>query len=47
MVDTTEGGQACIRFLKENQLGRVTVIVLDQVRASITFTVSFIWYDLC
>jgi len=32
VVDTTEGAQACISFLRENNIGRTSFIVLDQVR---------------
>jgi structural maintenance of chromosome 4 len=31
VVDTTEGGQACVQFLKDNQLGRATFVILDKV----------------
>lgn len=31
VVDTTEGGQACVQYLKDNQLGRATFVILDKV----------------
>ena len=32
MVDTTEDAQAAVEFLRENNLGRATFIVLDKVQ---------------
>jgi structural maintenance of chromosome 4 len=31
VVDTTEGGQACINYLRERNIGRANFIVLDQL----------------
>jgi chromosome segregation ATPase len=31
VVDTSEGGNACLQYLKEHQLGRATFILLDKV----------------